>query len=94
MNLHSIYKTEVCFGTHLRAICTVFTNAFEHWAWALFISEVRFATHLREICTVFAHVYEHWTWALFISEVRFSYTSARSALFLQLLMRFGGARDL
>ncbi len=30
-DLHSIYNIEVCFGTHLRAICTVFTIAFEHW---------------------------------------------------------------
>ena len=29
-DLHSIYNTEVCFGTHLRAICIVITNAFEH----------------------------------------------------------------
>ena len=29
MDLHSIYNTEVCFGTHLRAICTIFANAFE-----------------------------------------------------------------
>ena len=94
MDLHSVCNTEVCFGTHLRTICTVFTYAFERWAWALFISEVRFATHLREICTVFMNVYARWTWALFISEVRFSHTSARSAQFLQLLMRFGGARDL
>ena len=35
MDLHSIHNTEVCFGTHLRAICTVFTNAFERWACAL-----------------------------------------------------------
>ena len=60
----------------------------------LFILEVRFAAHLREICTVFTNVYEHGTWVLFISEVRFSHTSIRSAQFLQLLMRFGGARDL
>ena len=29
-DLHSIYNTEVCFGTHLRAICKVITYAFEH----------------------------------------------------------------
>ena len=94
MDLHCTYNTEVCFGTHLRAICTVFTNAFAHWAWALIISEVRFAAHLRDICTVFTNVYEHWTWVLFISEVRFSHTSMRSAQFLPQHMRFGGAARL
>ena len=29
-DLHSFYNTEVCVGTHLRAIFTVITNAFEH----------------------------------------------------------------
>jgi hypothetical protein len=72
----------------------VITNAFEHWAWALFISEVRFGAHLREICTVFIHACGHWTRALFISEVRFSHTSARCAQFLRQLMRFGGGADL
>ena len=72
----------------------LFANLHTICTWALFISEVRFAAHLREICTVLTNVYEHWTWVLFISEVRFSHTSIRSAQFLQLLMRFGGARDL
>ena len=56
MRLDAIKFSEVRFVTHLRAICTVFTNAFERWSCALFISEVRFATHLREICTVFTDV--------------------------------------
>ena len=29
-DLHSIYNAEVCFGTHLRAICMVLTNVFKH----------------------------------------------------------------
>ena len=28
-DLHSIYNAEVCFGTHLRAICTIITNVFK-----------------------------------------------------------------
>ena len=29
-DLHSIYNAEVCFGTHLRAICMVICNVFKH----------------------------------------------------------------
>ena len=29
-DLHSIYSAEVCFGTHLHAICTVIANVFKH----------------------------------------------------------------
>ena len=28
MDLHNTYNTEVCFGTHLRVICTVFFGVF------------------------------------------------------------------
>ena len=93
-DLHNIYDTEICFGTHLCTICTVITNAFEQWAWALFPAEVRCAAHLREICTVCTNVCGHWAFAFFISEVCCPHTSARSAQFLPQLMRFGGAADL
>ena len=89
-DIHNNYKTQMCFATHLRAMCTVFTRQR---------SALR---HLHAICTVFTtrrcalcapprdlhsitNAYEHWTWALFISEVRFSRTSARSAQYYKCL---------
>ena len=39
----ALFISEVRFAAHLRDICTVFTNVYEHWTWALFISEVRFS---------------------------------------------------
>ena len=53
-DLHSIYNTEVCVGTHLRAICMVITNAFEH--------SIYFGGALCDtppICTVFTSVCGH-----------------------------------
>ena len=49
----ALFISEVRFAAHLRDICTVFTNVYEHWTWAVSICGGAFFTHLRTICTFF-----------------------------------------
>ncbi len=64
-DIHNNYKTQMCFATHLRAMCTVFTrqrSALRHTSMrsAQYLQHGGLlGTHLRVICTLITNAFVH-----------------------------------